>query len=305
MADDDDFWDSILGNNPNSPTATQFANGLGQGGVGFGSPPLANAFLSQPPVQQPATPAAAMPAFAYSPPPMTSNSGGPISSLLATGLGASVIADMLPQLDTGLPSRAQSVAYINHAPLPWLDALSNDPSLSSSASLLGNGANGGAPRTQNAPGVHQVPVTGQIQNPDAPSATFLSPSSLQPLMPLQEPNSPPPTVDQLAMMYGISPEQVATISNRAKIAAVARVGLKDLLGPAVEYLFPEENIAQSIARPSAALAIDTANQISEPSDEQYIQDAPDRAVYQYLNDTLAQPLASANVRALRSRFPFP
>ena len=64
---DDDLLNLVLTNNANGPSATQFANGLGQGGAGAGSPPL--------------------------------------SSLFSTGLGGDVIASMLPQLgDTSAPS---------------------------------------------------------------------------------------------------------------------------------------------------------------------------------------------------------
>jgi hypothetical protein len=48
------------------------------------------------------------------------------------------------------------------------------------------------------------------------SATFLSPSSLQPPSALYDPNPPQLTVDQLATMYGMSPQQIAAIREQAK-----------------------------------------------------------------------------------------
>ena len=44
---------------------------------------------------------------------------------------------------------------------------------------------------------------------------------------------------------------------------------------------------------AAATTIDIANHISEPSDEQYIEAAPDKALFKYLNDTEFQTIPSA------------
>jgi hypothetical protein len=49
------------------------------------------------------------------------------------------------------------------------------------------------------------------------------------------PFAPPElTMDQLAMMYGMTPDQVAAIGNQAKVQAVMQIGAKDLLGPVAE-----------------------------------------------------------------------
>jgi hypothetical protein len=138
---------------------------------------------------------------------------------------------------------------------------------------------------------------------DDTSAAFLSPSSLASPPPLFDPD-PELTVDQIAMMYGMTPEQIATIRGQAGTQAGVQIGAKTLLAPAAEYALPELGVPVWIAR-LAGLAIDTNNRLTEPSDEQYIQDAQDRAVFRHLNDSLAQPYESPNLPGLRSRFPFP
>ncbi len=186
----------------------------------------------------------------------------------------------------------------------------NGPSVTPFANNLGQeGAGVGSPPSNGGSILDKWKSTGLggdtlamlLPQRDDTSAASLSPSALQLSVPLQSPNPPPISVEQLAMMYGMSPQQIAAIGTQAKIDAWALVGLKNLLGPVAEALFPEPSVASYIA----TRVIDTSNHISEPSDEQYIQDAPDKAVYQHLNDSLAQPYESPTLPGLRSRFPFP
>jgi hypothetical protein len=124
---DDDLWNLILGNDSNGPSITPFANNLGQGGAGPGSPPPNSgsildswkstglggdtlAMLLPQLDDASTTPLPAGPVyFGQSPPSLASTPTGnaPLSSLFSTGLGGDVIASMLPQRqDTGaaLPS---------------------------------------------------------------------------------------------------------------------------------------------------------------------------------------------------------
>lgn len=173
--------------------------------------------------------------------------------------------------------------------------LGNDPNGPSVTQIANGGASGGAPPAN----------SGDNNSPDMISSLLdcgVSPSVIASMMPQLQgtdaaspsPSAPAPTMDQIAMMYGMNPQQIADIGNQAKIDAMAQVGLKNLAGPAVESVFPE-----------VGGVIDIMNHISEPFDEQYIQDAPDKAVYQHLNDSLAQPFGSPSFPGLRSRFPFP
>lgn len=118
------------------------------------------------------------------------------------------------------------------------------------------------------------------QLPDS-SAALLPSSAFAPSQPLYDPTpfAPPDlTMDQLATMYGMSPDQVAAIGNQAKLQAVTQVGSKYLVGPAAEFILPELGVPRYAAR-MVALAADTANRVSEPSDEQFIRDAPNRALF--------------------------
>ena len=132
------------------------------------------------------------------------------------------------------------------------------------------------------------------QLPDT-SAALLPSSAFAPSQPLYDPTpfAPPDlTMDQLAMMYGMSPDQVAAIGNQAKIQAGIQVGSKYLLAPAAEFALPELG-ASRIAAQTIGKAIDIANDVSEPSDEQYIEDAPDAALFKILNDAEFQSIPSA------------
>lgn len=228
---DDDFLNLVLTNNGNGPSATQFANGLGQGGAGAGSPPL--------------------------------------SSLFETGLGGDVIASMLPQLgDTGAPSASLSPSLASaptgNAPL---------------SSLFSIGLGGGV-------------IASMLPQRQDTSAALLSRSALQSPSALYDPNPPAPTMDQMAVMLGVPPEAVAAIGDQATRQAMFDVGSKAVLGPATEMILPEIGVPEEVAR-TAATIMDIANHISEPSDEQYIQNAPDKAVFNYLSGTEFQIIPSA------------
>jgi GH24 family phage-related lysozyme (muramidase) len=146
--------DDDLGNDSNGPSITPFANNLGQGGAGPGSPPPNSgsildswkstglggdtlAMLLPQLDDASTTPLPAGPVyFGQSPPSLASTPTGnaPLSSLFSTGLGGDVIASMLPQRqDTGaaLPSADASAAFLS-SPVPGSSALSpagatNDP----------------------------------------------------------------------------------------------------------------------------------------------------------------------------------
>src|SRR5665213_1312363 len=70
----------------------------------------------------------------------------------------------------------------------------------------------------------------QLGDTSAPSA-FLSPSSLQPPSALYDPNPPAPTVDQLALMLGMSPQGVASIRDQAENQVRMRDTAGDLAQP--------------------------------------------------------------------------
>jgi GH24 family phage-related lysozyme (muramidase) len=136
---DDDLWNLILGNNSNGPSMTPFANNLGQGGAGAGSPPNSGSILDSwkatglggdtlamllPQLDD--TSAAPLPAGAVyfgqpalQPPPSPASApagNAPLSSLFETGLGGDVIASMLPQLgdtNAALPPADTSAAVLS------------------------------------------------------------------------------------------------------------------------------------------------------------------------------------------------
>lgn len=127
---------------------------------------------------------------------------------------------------------------------------------------------------------------------DDTSAATLPPSALEPPGALYDPNPPTPTMAQLALTYGLSPQQVATIQNQAITQAGIQVGSKYLLGLAADLALPELGVPKYIAK-LPGLAIDITNHISEPSDEQYIEDAPDQALFKQLNDSEFQAIPPA------------
>jgi len=179
----------------------------------------------------------------------------------------------------------------------------NGPSATSFANNLGQGTGAGSPPLSSlfSTGLGGDVIASMLPQrdnanaalpPADTSAAFLSPSSLRPPSALYDPNPPAPSMGQLALMLGVPPEVVAAIGDQAKRQAVFDVGSKAVLGPATEAILPEIGVPTEIAR-AAATTIDIANHISEPSDEQYIQDAPDKAVFNYLNDTKFQTILSA------------
>jgi len=141
---------------------------------------------------------------------------------------------------------------------------------------------------------------GDIFAPTAPqdtSAALLSQSALAPSSPFYDPNPPVLSLGQLAIMYGMTPQQVAAIQGQATRQAIIQVGSRDLIGPATDLALPELGVSR-IAAQTITKAIDTANHISEPFDKQYIEGAPDRALFKRLNDSQIQSLPSAARRWL-------
>ena len=184
------------------------------------------------------------------------------------------------------------------------DSGGDGPSATQMTGILGNV--GGSPLSDATSSVNLTPWNpggfGSIaplplpQLPDT-SAALLPSSAFAPSQPLYDPTpfAPPDlTMDQLAMMYGMSPDQVAAIGNQAKIQAGIQVGSKYLLAPAAEFALPELG-ASRIAAQTIGKAIDI-NDVSEPSDEQYIEDAPDAALFKILNDAEFQSIPSAAKR---------
>jgi hypothetical protein len=201
-------------------------------------------------------------------PPANSGSVPDLSSLLQTGLGSGVIAGLMPQLQSGSATANFSPPSGSGSPINL--AAWNDTG-------LGSGT---------------LPIL--LPQRQDTSAALLSPAALSPSQPLQDPTPfelPEMTMDQVALASGMSPEQVADIGNQAKMGAVMQVGMKNFLGPVAELALPELGVPE-IAAQIVGHAIDLTNHISEPSDEQYIQDAPDKAVFKYLNDSEIQSIPS-------------
>lgn len=250
---DDDIWNLLLTNDlgrlppnelvyrpgpsANGPTPIPFANSLGQG-MGTGS--------QRPYNQPPAAPWAGI-----------NFDAATLSSLMDSGVGASVIADMLPQLDTGLPSRAESLAYVTTAPLPGLE----------------------------------LPSTNVPLPPSDTSAAMLPPSALAPARPLQDPSPftlPDLTMDQAAMMYGMSPEEVAQIHQSTLKQAAADIATDAVVGASIGTGLEAAAVpALAIHLVDAGMDIHDALNIA-----QQLRDAPDQAIFKRLNDSEIQSIPS-------------
>jgi hypothetical protein len=161
-----------------------------------------------------------------------------------------------------------------------------------------------------------LPQLGDASAPPPPadtSAAFLIPSSLQPPSALYDPNPPAPTVDQLAVMLGMSPQGVASIrdqaENQVRIADIAG----DLAAPVIETAVPEFGVLGTgvtvgknmlSGKKLAGGVIDVLNNQATLTAPQREAAAGDQAIFQRLNDVLAQPYSSPNIPPAWRAFPW-
>jgi hypothetical protein len=272
---DDDLWNSILGNDSSGLSVTQFANNLGQGGAGTGSPPP--------------------------------NSGSILDSWKATGLGGDTLAMLLPQLDdaSAAPLPAGAV-YFGQSPPSLASTPTGNAPLSSlfSTGLGGDVIASVLPQRQD---------TSAALPPADTSAAFLSPSSLQPPSALYDPNPPAPTVDQLAQMLGMSPQDVAAIREQAKDQFRVQEAIGNGAVALTDTVVPEWGVlASGVAAGKKILsgrdlvtgAMDILNNQAGLTVPQREVAAGDQAIFQHLNDSLAQPYSSPNMPPAWRAFPW-
>jgi hypothetical protein len=238
----------ILGNDSNGPSITPFANNLGQGGASTGSPP--------------------------------SNSGSLLDSWNATGLGGDTLAMLLPQLDdastTPLPAGA---VYFGQSALQSPPSLASTPAAKAPLSSLFETGLGG-----------DVIASMLPQRQDS-SAALLSPSALAPSQPLQDPTPfelPEMTMDQAALAYGMSPEQVAEIHQSVQRQAAANIVTDTLVGAAAGAGLEAVGVpALAVNLAHVGMGIHDALDIA-----QQLRDAPDQAIFKRLNDSEIQSIPS-------------
>lgn len=127
------------------------------------------------------------------------------------------------------------------------------------------------------------------------SAALLPSSAFAPSQPLYDPTpfAPPQlTMDQLAMMYGMSPDQVAATREGAEQQVEAQHIAGDALVPAIEWAVPEFG-AFMVGKKLLTGGLDVLNSLSAAQEPQEAANAGDQAIFKQLNDAEFRSIPSA------------
>jgi hypothetical protein len=179
------------------------------------------------------------------------------------------------------------------------DSGGDGPSATQMTGILGNV--GGSPLPDGASSVNLTPWSpggfGSIAPLPLPqlqdtSAAFLTPPDLAPPTPLYDPDPPQLTMDQLAMMYGMSPDQVAATREGAEQEVEAQHLTGEVLVPAIEWTVPEFG-AFMVGKKLVTGGLDVLNSLGAAQEPQEAANAGDQAIFKSLNDAEFQSIPSA------------
>ena len=182
------------------------------------------------------------------------------------------------------------------------DSGGDGPSATQMTGILGNV--GGSPLPDGASSVNLTPWNpggfGSIAPLPLPqlqdtSAALLPSSAFAPSQPLYDPTpfAPPDlTMDQLAMMYGMSPDQVAATREGAEQEVEAQHLAGDALVPAIEWAVPEFG-AFMVGKKLVTGGLDVLNSLGAAQEPQEAANAGDQAIFKSLNDAEFQSIPSA------------
>jgi len=186
--------------------------------------------------------------------------------------------------------------------------------------ILG-GAGSGLPPLDPSPYVNLAPwksggLGGDIFAATAPlqdtSAARLSPSALAPSAPFYDPNPPALTIDQIAMMYGMTPQDILATRDQAKDQFQMQEVAGDGATALADWLVPEYGVLSTgVAAGKRILSgkklvtgtIDVLNNQAALTQSQREETAADWAVFRRLNDFMTQGYQTPNMPAVSRAFP--